>query len=608
MQLLWNYSFQMTARITLGTLIPAEKQKIHTRLLIRIVDKVMGLAQMDRLYQQHQMQGLEKADFADKLLQILDITIAGEQELLAKIPKTGPLVLASNHPFGGLEGVVLARLLSKVRPDLKVLVNFALQIFPELSDYFIFTNPLAEGDPRNGPSLRTTMAHVKEGGALLLFPSGKVSYRDREQQRVVEHPWNRLVARLVKKNGARFMPIWVEGQNSDMFYRVETVYYPLRMLFLGRELLNKQGHQITLCSGNAIKSNDFAREQLLDEQAEVGRCLSIACSDSWKESWPATNSRQFMPLAEEIPGEQLLTEIAALPKEQHLLSYKQFDVYYGFQSQMPLVVQEIARLRELVFRQHDEGSGQSRDTDKFDATYTQLFIIHREEGRIIGAYRMGQTDELLQLGEKSPLYLSQMFNFDSQFFNQTEPCLEMGRSFLIPEYQKSYYGLYLLWRGITAFACKFPRYRRLYGTVSISKLYDKRSIALMEQALVKAIPGVSAKVPWSKPLSPELQTFAKNFDLNKHLSTFLKTLEADGKDIPVLVKHYQKLGAEFYCLGLDGNFAQTPGLLLCVDLAKIPHKSAKQYFGDGLQDYLQYHQIRGEENTESCSEGSGKAD
>ncbi|BDX04957.1 lysophospholipid acyltransferase family protein [Planctobacterium marinum] len=580
----------MTSQISLASLLPPEKQKTHITLPIRLIDKIMGLAKMQRLYEANNMQGLAKEEFADKLLSVLNVTIEGEQELLSKVPKTGPVVIASNHPFGGLEGVILARLLGKVRQDIKVLANVGLQIFSELQDYFIFTNPLSERDPRNGPSLRTSMAHVKAGGALLLFPSGKVSYKERQQNRVVEHPWNRLVAKLVQSSQAQFLPVWVEGQNSDMFYRIESIYYPLRMLFLGRELLNKTNAIVKLNTGNSLAAKYLVAQQAGQEQADLARCLSVACTDEWRHDWPKLNTANFSSLAEPVDKATILTEIANLPAEQHLVTYKQFDVYYGFQSQLPQVVNEIARLRELVFRQHDEGSGEPRDTDKFDATYTQLFIVNREEGQIIGAYRMGQTDKLLQQNGVASLYLSQMFEFDTGFYNQQEPCLEMGRSFLIPEYQRSYYGLYLLWRGIGAFVCKFPQYRRLYGTVSISKLYDKRSIALMEKALVRPLSTVRARTPWNIPLQPDLQAFAQQYDLAEHLTSFLKTLEADGKDIPVLLKHYQKLGAEFYCLGLDSNFADTPGLLLCVDLLNMPEKLGKQYLAEGWQSYKEYHQ------------------
>lgn len=481
----------MNSRISVGTFATEHQSTALGKLGIKLIDQITGLAKIQRLYEQHHMSGLSKEDFADKIIQILEIEVAGIESLQQKIPATGPIVIASNHPFGGIEGVILARAIGAIRPDLKVLANQGLKVFSELEDYFIFTNPLSERDPKNATSLKTSLKHVKQGGALLLFPAGRVSYYRKDLQRISDHQWNRLVVSITTKTDANFMPIHVEGYNSNTFYRLGRVYDKLRMLMLARELLNKKRQKVTLSCGNPMTAKHIKLAGSAEQQTELCRTLCYTVAQGWSKPWQQYEYDQFAPLAPQLRGEILLSEIASLPCEQHLVSYKAFDVYYGFQHQMPNIVNEIARLRELVFREHDEGSGQPLDTDKYDATYTQLFIIHRTTGQIIGAYRMGQSDMLTKDVGKSGMYLSQMFDFKPTFYNLTEPCLEMGRSFLVPEYQKSFYGLFLLWRGIGAFACQFPRYRRLYGTVSLSKLYDKRSIALIERALVNKQPDVS---------------------------------------------------------------------------------------------------------------------
>ena len=195
---------------------------------------------------------------------------------------------------------------------------------------------------------------------------------------------------------------------------------------------------------------------------------------------------------------------------------------------------------------------------------------------------MGQTDRLLEQGGIDQLYLSRMFKFGEGFVNQTQPCLEMGRSFLIPEYQKSFQGLFLLWRGIGAFVCRFPQYRTLYGTVSLSKLYDPRSVALIKQALITKTDKVSPFAEFDFELHPELKELANEVPMAKNLSALLGSIEQDGKDIPILAKHYQKLGARFHCLGIDKNFNDTPGLLLSVDLPQAPTKTAKTLSGRAL--------------------------
>ena len=557
-------------------------------LLVRLLDKILGISTMNRLYQQNEMAGLSKEAFAVKLLGILDVDVTGAERLQSKIPSEGPIVIASNHPFGGIEGVILSLLVGQIRPDLKVLANQGLKLFPELSDYFIFTNPLSERDPQNGPSLRRCLKHVKSGGALLIFPAGRVSYYQKDKRRISEHNWNRITGKLISATKATYLPVFVNGRNSPMFYRLGRVYYRLRMLMLARELLNKKSQTIAIDCGEPVAANRFTHSLESEEHSTLCRAMSYAQDGHWRWQWPPDQYTELKPLAGEASGDVISREVSQLPDEQHLLEYKQYSVYFGFQHQMPVTVSEIARLRELVFREHNEGSGEPLDTDHFDATYTHLFVINRDSGKLIGAYRMGQTDKLLEQHGIDGLYLSRMFNFGQQFVNQQKPCLEMGRSFLIPEYQKSFQGLYLLWRGIGAFVTKFPQYHTLYGTVSLSKLYDPRSVSIIETALAVDKADVNPKTPFPFAIHPELKDFADSHDLKPHVGSLLASIEKDGKDVPILVKHYQKLGAKFHCLGLDSNFNDTPGLLLSVDLRNAPAKSLKLYLADGVSDFLQY--------------------
>jgi putative hemolysin len=264
-------------------------------------------------------------------------------------------------------------------------------------------------------------------------------------------------------------------------------------------------------------------------------------------------------------------------------------VYYGYQQQIPLCVQEITRLREITFRKLDEGSGKPCDSDKYDATYMHLFIFDHQDETIIGAYRIGQTDLLQKNADKSKLYLSQMFNFHPEFINQHQPCLEMGRSFIVEAHQNSFHGLLLLWKGIGQFICKNPQYRTLYGTVSLSKLYDPRSVALINEMLVKKSKSVTAKSVFNSQLHPEVKEFLNKETITfQQLSALVMAIEKDNKDIPILLKQYSKLGAKFHCMGIDMNFNKTPGLLLSVDLPNAPDKLLNLYLGEGKHDYLNY--------------------
>lgn len=575
----------MPAAISLLNVVPDHKRNFFTKLLLKLLDRILAIHKLDALYRENNLHGLDKTTFAKSLIDGLNIRLFGLQELQANIPKTGPLVIASNHPFGGIEGVFLAWAIEQVRPDIKVMANLGLKIFPELEDYFIFINPLSQNDPKNAPSIRTCLKHVKTGGALLIFPAGRVSYFHKDTKRIADHSWNRLISSITNHTNAQYLPIFVSGLNSPLFYRLGRIYFRLRMLMLPRELVNKRNAKITVTAGEAIAIKHYAKDISLDTQTELFRAQSYLLDPDWQKPWPADPVTLLQPLAIEASSEKILQETHQLPIEQHLLDHKGLSVYFGYQHQMPNTVNEIARLREMVFREHNEGSGKPLDTDHFDATYTHLFVMKKVTGQIIGAYRMGQTDTLLADGNLENLYLHRMFDFGPDFVNRQQPCLELGRSFLIPEYQRSFQGLFLLWRGIGAFVCQYPQYRTLYGTVSVSKLYDVRSATIIQQAMVTPTSKVVPRASFEHKLHPEVQDFALKHELRGHVRALLKGIEPDGKDVPILLKHYNKLGAVFHCLGIDKSFNDTPGLLLSVNLPDAPEKLLKLYMGEKWQKY-----------------------
>jgi putative hemolysin len=567
----------LTHHISLLNLIP--NATAWQRPVFKAIDHVLGIAKMNRLYHTHHMQGLSKEAFADKILDIQAITLENTESLLAAIPDEGPVVLASNHPFGGIEGVILARLISQKRPDLKVFANKGLKVFKELEDFFIFTNPLAPNDPKNAPSIRQAMRHVKAGNALLIFPAGRVSYYQEQYDSIAEHEWNKLVYVLTQQANALLLPIFVQGQNRPIFYRMGRIYYRLRLLMLARELLANRSRTIRLDHGQAIRLPAGLPAQ---QGADLARALSYANDSRWQFTWPADQYTELKPLAAPQAAGELRAELEALPDAQHLAQVGEFSVYWAMQEQTPKCVLEIARLRERVFRMHNEGSGEPLDTDGFDATYTHLFVWHHATKQIIGAYRMGRTDVLLAQQGLDGLYLHKMFAFDSEFVNRQEPCLELGRSFIIPEFQRSPQGLFMLWRGIGEFINQFPEYRVLYGTVSISKLYTPQSVSIIEHGLVDAPEHVSPRANFPFALHPQLQAFAAQHGLKPVVETFMQSLETDGKVLPVLAKQYQKLGAKFHALGIDKSFNDTPGLLLSVDLRSVPARVLKRYLGKEL--------------------------
>jgi putative hemolysin len=332
----------------------------------------------------------------------------------------------------------------------------------------------------------------------------------------------------------------------------------------------------------------------LDAQAltDYARLMTYLSADPGSAVAPAGTQHRLPALAPPSDPETMQAEIAALPQAQKLLEFRHYDVYYASAPQIPALMAQIARERERVFREFAEGSGAARDSDAFDASYVQLFVWDRRERVLVGAYRMGPSDELRARSGAAGMYLSQMFEFADEFYQRTDggASLELGRSFIVPEHQRSFHALYLLWQGIGHYLVAHPRYRCLYGTVSLSRRYDERALRLLCDGLIQPTSTVRPRKALAGAPHPEWEAYLRRRGAPSLalLSALVQGLDAEGKDLPVLLKHYHKLGARFISVGVDPNFLDTPGLLLSVDVPALDPGTLDAFLGKAARRYLSW--------------------
>jgi len=155
--------------------IPPEKGPNRLcRLLLRpthsLIERAMGLREVDNIYSGACRLNPEKP-FSDRILASMGVAYTYSETDLAGVPKTGPVVVVANHPFGGVEGIVLLSLLRRVRPDVRVMANYLLHAIPEMRDDFIFVDPFGStGSARaNLKPIKECMAWLKQGGLLIVF-------------------------------------------------------------------------------------------------------------------------------------------------------------------------------------------------------------------------------------------------------------------------------------------------------------------------------------------------------------------------------------------------------------------------------------------------------
>ena len=268
-------------------------------------------------------------------------------------------------------------------------------------------------------------------------------------------------------------------------------------------------------------------------------------------------------------------EVAALAQNRLLTERGKFQVYMAKASDIPLILQEIGRLRELTFRAVGEGTGKDIDLDEFDNYYYNLFIWDTEAERIVGGYRVGLGDEIIKNHGLNGFYINSLFDIDQRATTILSQSIELGRSYIIEDYQKGFLPLFLLWRGILLFLLQNTQYRYLIGPVSISKYYSDVSKSMIVDFVKKHFYN-NEIAQYFTPKTP-FQVQLDNIDMGqvagsrlKDLEKFMATIEPAHIKIPVLLKQYTKLNARFISFNLDPNFSDALDGLMLLDLTLLP--------------------------------------
>jgi putative hemolysin len=292
-------------------------------------------------------------------------------------------------------------------------------------------------------------------------------------------------------------------------------------------------------------------------------------------------------------------ELSKLTPDQTLIATGDYRVIIAESGQIPYLLYEIGRLREITFRQVGEGTGNPLDLDRFDNHYLHMFLWNEKDRDLIGAYRLGLTDEIIRSEGVKGLYTRTLFQYGTAFLRHIGPAIELGRSFVRPEYQKSFQPLLLLWKGIARFVSRNPRYHTFFGPVSISRDYHRFSWHLMANYLKENNfrSDLATLIKAKKPLrrkrrgKREIQDTLTHLHGIRDLSTIISEIEKNDKGIPILLKHYLRLGAEILGFNVDQKFNGVLDALILLDLVHTDKKLLQKYMGKAETDaFLEYHE------------------
>jgi len=550
------------------------------RLLGSLLGFVLGqkiFAQFERTHPES-----EGLPFPAAVLKFFNFKLKIDQAELSRIPVQGQVIIVANHPLGSLDGIGLLDAVLATRPDAKIVVNELLMHIERLQPFALPVDNMSNQTSRQ--QLRAIQSHLASGGALIMFPAGEVSRW--RLSGIQDGQWNSSFVRLALRYRAPIVPVLVGGRNSRFFYGLSFLIKPLSTAWLIREMFKHRNARISARIGSPISYPALAEKEkraqvVADEIKTQVYSLSDAC---------ALPSSQALPIADPESRENLEKDLKQCQSLGTTPDGK--GLFLTTQTQSPSIVREIARLREATFRPIGEGSGYERDTDQFDAHYHHLFIWSYEDREIVGAYRLGDARQLIEQAGLDGLYTHTLFHFAPTMCSYFQHGLELGRSFVQPQYQNRY-ALDYLWCGIGAYVQAHPHIRYLFGSASISSRYGNEAIARIAhfyQTHVNRLSvAVTPRTPFgvSESLEKQLMNEMPGEDSQTDLTTLQSALKAQDLTIPLLFKHYSQAtsidGVSFSAFNVDPAFGDCVDAFVIADLTRLLPKKKRRYLGEAWQ-------------------------
>ncbi len=232
------------------------------RLVIKTIENVTGKRKLLNLYKNYLKDPKKPINFWTEVLRLMDIKVTNKSLIPLHIPKSGPLIVIANHPFGIIDGLILCSLVSKIRGDFKIMTHETLKFLPELEKYILpvdFSNNKKETIKYNLETAKKAHRHLLDKGILIIFPSGSVSIAENLKAEAKDNAWKNFPAKLIQQTKSDVLPIYFDGKNGFLFHlfasklKNQTLKYSTYI----HETKKKIGKEIIIYTGSIIKFEEM---------------------------------------------------------------------------------------------------------------------------------------------------------------------------------------------------------------------------------------------------------------------------------------------------------------------------------------------------------------
>ena len=554
-----------------------------------IILRILRISAINKIYDNNKNKS--DLDFLNGILDDCKIKFEIPEEDLKRIPKEGPFITISNHPLGGIDGVLLLKLVTEKRADYKIVANFLLHRVAPLKPYVMPVNPFeTRKDAKSSVAgIKSALLHLREGKPLGIFPAGEVSTH-KDGKLNVDKPWEEGAIKLIKKANVPIIPIYFHAKNSRLFYFLSKFSDTLRTAKLPSEVIQQRGRVIKVRIGKPISVKDQDTFKALPDFYKFIRRKTYMLANPFEKSNRLITSPKIKikkatkKISSQRNSDLFLAEVDALREtNSRLLKSKNYEVFFASAKDIPNLIHEIGRLREITFRAIGEGTNKEVDLDKFDNYYHHLLLWDTVAEKLVGAYRMGLGKEIYKKYGIKGFYVQSLFRIEPELHQMMDNTIEMGRAFIIAEYQQKPMPLFLLWKGIVHVTLRYPQYKYLMGGVSISNQFSDFSKSLMIEFMKSHYydPYIAQYIRPKKEYKVKLKDGDKDFvfdaskaDMQK-FDKIIDEIEPGILRIPVLIKKYVKQNARLVAFNVDPKFNNAIDGLMYIKVADIPESTVK---------------------------------
>ena len=572
--------------------INAEKYGIFGTFSGWLLMKVLKISTLNKIYDRN--KHLKDVEFLNAILDEFQINFDIPEEDFKRLPKDGAYITISNHPLGGIDGILLLKLMLEREPNFKIIANFLLHRIDPMKPYIMPVNPFeTHKDAKSSVvGIKETLRHLSDGKPLGMFPAGEVStYKDGKL--VVDKAWEEGAIKVIRKAQVPVVPIYFHAKNSRLFYILSKLNPTLRTAKLPSELLTQKDRIIKVRIGKPITVAEQNEHSTLEDYSEFLRKKTYMLANSFDKDNNFLSDLNHLQLkiprspkqiATPANQEKMLAEIESLRHSDSRLTHsKNYEVFFTEAHKIPNILHEIGRLREVTFREIGEGTNNSIDLDKYDQYYHHLFLWDEEAQKIAGAYRMGLGSEIFTKYGIDGFYLQELFRFEPELFDMMSKSIEMGRAFITKDYQLKPMPLFLLWKGIVHTTLRHPEHKFLIGGVSISNQFTDFSKSLMIEFMKSHYydPYIAQYIHPKKEFRVKLKDADKDFIFDEAEADLVKfdkiidEIEPGTLRLPVLIKKYIKQNARVVAFNVDPLFNNAIDGLMYIRIADLPESTMK---------------------------------